>query len=302
VRFIPEPLLTWADLRDIRFEEPFFRDTLHRISQERTKALTGIKELRALDNRPFLTPSLFVFQISRCGSTLLSQMLASLPENVVVSEPSVINETLLGPSNPDEKVELLRLLIRALGRNCRTEAKHLIVKLTSWNVLFTDLLHQAFPETPKIWLQRRPLEVVASHAAGPAGWMAWRETRDPAVSMLGVTIDEAVSMTASRFLLHAIEALYRAARDARLSWQVVDYRELPHALLEKISPYSGLSWDASQKACMRERALFDSKTSEPKSFEAKDRTSLLSDEERRFVAERIDPLYRAIDHQEPPTR
>jgi hypothetical protein len=302
VHFIPELLITWADLRGIRFEEPFFKDTLHRISKERTKALTGIEALRALDDRPFLTPSLFVFQSSRCGSTLLSQMLASLPENIVVSEPSVTNETLLGPSEPEEKVKLLRLFIRALGRNCRSEARHLILKLTSWNVLFADLIHQAFPETPKVWLQRRPLDVVASHAAGPAGWMAWRETRNPAVSMLGVTVEEAVSMTASRFRLHAIEALHRAARDARLPWRVVDYRELPHALWEKIGPYAGLSWDASQKARMRERALFDSKTSEPKSFEAKDRTSLLSDEERRFVAERIDPLYRAIDHQEPPTR
>ena len=33
-----------------------------------------------------LAPSLFLFHVSRCGSTLISQMLAALPQNVVISE------------------------------------------------------------------------------------------------------------------------------------------------------------------------------------------------------------------------
>lgn len=296
VRFVPEPLITWADLRGIRFEEPFFRETLERVSKERWKALTGIDELRALDDRPTLEPSLFIFQVSRCGSTLLSQMLATLPTNVVVSEADVINAVLLADRGPAHTTELLRLVIRALGRNRGNEAQRLIVKLTSWNLFSAPLIQRAFPDTPMIWLQRDPIAVVASHADQPAGWAQWQQAGSPALSMFGLTADEAGGMTAAQFRLLAIEALYRSAYEARLPWQVVDYAALPDALWETIGPHAGLSWEPTEIERMRERARFDSKGREPQPFVARDRTRGLTDEERQFVAERIDPLYRALGH------
>jgi hypothetical protein len=294
VQFIPEPLFTWADLRGMRFEEPFFRDTLKRVSPEQLKALTGIDGLRALDDRPTLAPALFIFQVSRCGSTLLAQMLATLSTNVVVSEANVINGVVAAPGDPVEKRELLRLVIRALGRNHGSDARHLIVKLSSWNVLSAAAIHRAFPDTPMIWLQRDPIKVVASHADQPAGWIGRREAGAPALALAGLTVDGARALSAARFRLRVIEALYRSAHQAALPWQVVDYLELPDALWDRIAIHAGLSWDASQVERMRERARFDSKTKGDRPFVARDRTSILSDEERRFVAETIDPLYRAI--------
>jgi len=299
MQFIPEPLVTWMDLRGVRFDEPFFRDTLDRVSKERPMALSGLEQLRELDDRPTLAPSLFIFQVSRCGSTLLSQMLAAVSSNVVISEANVINHILSAPLAPAEKGELLRLVIRALGRDRQDDARHLIVKLSSWNVLSAEMIHRAFPDTPMIWLQRDPIQVVASHADLPAGWTGWREAGDPALSMLGLTVEAARAMSATQFRLHAIEALYRAAHDAKLAWQIVDYAELPGALWEKIAGHARLSWDPSAVERMRERARFDSKSSGAAPFVARDRTHGLSDGERQFVAERIEPLYRAIGHQEP---
>jgi len=296
VQFLPEPLITWADLRGVRFEEPFFRDTLRRLSPERSKALTGIDELRALDARPTLAPALFIFQVSRCGSTLLSQMLATLATNVVISEAQVIGELLRAQPEPVDKAELLRLIIRALGRNRGNDARHLIVKFTSWNVLSAAMIHRAFPETPMIWLQRHPVHVVTSHADGPAAWSTWRDTGDPALAMFGLTVEQARAMSAAHFRLRAIEALYRSAYDAKLPWQVVDYAELPAALWTKIASHARLSWDASEVERMRERARFDSKAQSDRPFVARDNTRGLSAEEEQFVRERIEPLYRAIGH------
>ena len=296
LQFIPEPLVTWVDLRGVRFDEPVFRDTLSRVAKQRWKALTGIDELRALDARPALAPCLFIFQVSRCGSTLLSQMLATLAANVVVSEASVISDILSASPAPPEREELLRLVIRALGRNHGGAAQRLIVKFSSWNVLSAGLIHRAFPDTPMIWLQRDPMGVVASHAHQPPGWTAWQESGEPALSMFGLTVDEARAMSAARFRLVAIEALYRSALDARLPWLVVDYAELPEALWGTIGHHARLSWDASEVERMRERARFDSKTSDHTPFVAQDRARGLSNEERRFVTERIEPLYRAIGH------
>ena len=296
VQFIPEPLITWADLRGVRFEEPFFRDTLDRVSRRGLKALTGIAALRALDERPTVAPGLFIFQVSRCGSTLLSQMLATVPANVVISEASVINDILSAHPAPVEQTELLRLIIRAMGRNRGAEARHLIVKFSSWNVLAAKLIHRAFPDTPMIWLQRDPLDVVASQSGKPAGWTTWKDAADPALAMFGLTIQEARAMSAARFRLHAIEALYRSVYEAKLPWQVIDYAELPGALWEKVASHARLSWNAAEVERMRARARFDSRTTDERPYLAQDRTTDLSEDERRFVAERIQPLYRAIGH------
>ena len=299
LRFIPEPLVTWADLRGVRFEEPFFRDTLRRVSRDLYQGLTGIEGLRALDDRPTLGPSLFVFQVSRCGSTLLAQMLAALPANVVIAEPAVIGDILSPQPAPAEVPELLRLVIRAMGRNRDSEARHLIVKFNSWNVLFAEMIHRAFPGTPMVWLQRDPLAVSASQAQAPSGWCGWRERGHPGLAMFGLTVAEAQGMSAARFRLHAIEALYRSAHETKVPWQVVDYGELPGALWERIADHARLSWNATDVERMRERARFDSKNKDgpPRPFVARDRRPVLSDEERQFVAERIAPLYRAIGHQ-----
>jgi hypothetical protein len=304
VQFIPEPLITWADLWGVRFAEPFFRLTVERLAKDRWKALTGIEDLRALDDRPTLAPSLFIFQVSRCGSTLLSQMLATSARNVVISEANIIGEILSARLAPAETAELLRLTIRALGRNHGPDARHLILKFNSWNVLRAEVIHALFPDTPLVWLQRDPLEVLASHAEGPAGWTAWQGVVHSAVSSFGLTVEEARAMSAGHFRLHAIGALYRAVSASRLPWLVVDYRELPDALWERIGPHAGLSWDASEMSGMRERARFDSKAEVngpfdrpfDRPFVARDRSASLSDEERRFIAQRIDPLYRAIGH------
>lgn len=299
VGFLPEPLLTWADLRGVRFEEPFFRDTLRRAAQGQWKAMTGIDELRALDARPTLAPSLFVFQSSRCGSTLLAQMLTALPTNVVLSEATFVNDILAAQRPPAEKVELLRLTLRASGRNRGDDARRLIVKLSSWNVLQAEVLHAAFPDTPLLWLQRDPLAVAASQAAQPAGWMGWRETGAPMLSLFGLTADAALAMPAARFRLHALEALYRAVHETRLGWQVVDYTALPDALWGKIAAHARWSFDAPEVELMQARARFDSKATGDTPFVARDRTAVLFDEEKQLIEERIAPLYRAIGHQQP---
>lgn len=301
VQFIPEPLVTWLDLRGVPFTAPFLRDTVTGAGPERARALSGLDELRALDDRPTLPPALFIFHVSRCGSTLLSQMLATLPEQVVVSEAPALNDILAARRPPAEEATQLRLVIRALGRNRGSEARRLIVKFSSWNVLAAAALHRLFPDTPLVWLQRAPQQVLASLAEQPAGWAGWRDSGAPALELFGLTAAEAQAMTAAHFRARTVETLFRAAHDARLPFQIVDYTELPDALWEKIAPHARLSFSNSEVERMRARARFDAKTAGDgfdRHFVPRDRTPALSAEERRYIAERIAPLYRALGGQE----
>ena len=231
-------------------------------------------------------------------------MLATLPTKVVISEPAPINQALTSPLSASERVELVRLLVRAFGRNQSENAPHLVLKLSSWNVCLASLVREAFPETPLVWLQRDPGAVVASQLDRPAGWTHWHREGDPALAMFGMTVEEALSISQEHFILRAIQAIYTSAAGFAASgggprWQVVDYAELPQALWERIGLHAGITWNDGDLDRLRERSRFNSKANVTEPFVRPDAGAGLSDEAKRFVAEKIQPLYRALCHQEP---
>src|SRR5580693_7060641 len=120
----PAPTVYWADLSAERFAEPFFDQTVARWARgprARPLVKTGLEALAALDGGPSLEPAGMIFHLSRCGSTLVSRLLGTLPGVVVVNEPAPLNTLLgLGPDRVDEAAlaGVVRLVVRALGR-CR---------------------------------------------------------------------------------------------------------------------------------------------------------------------------------------
>jgi len=101
----PAPAVDWADLTAERFVEPFFDQTVARwASGPRARPLvrTGLEALVALDGEQSLEPAGMIFHLSRCGSTLVSRLLGTLP-GVVVAEPAPLNALLgLDPDRVDE--------------------------------------------------------------------------------------------------------------------------------------------------------------------------------------------------------
>src|ERR1700727_1803091 len=160
----PAPAVFWADLSAERFVEPFFDQTVARwASGPRARPLvkTGLDALVALDAEPSLEPAGMIFHLSRCGSTLVSRLLGTLPGVVVVAEPSPLNALLgLDPARVDAPalVQVVRLLVRALGRRRHGDEEHLVLKCPSWNIRRQEILAAAFPETPWVWVQRDPAD------------------------------------------------------------------------------------------------------------------------------------------------
>ena len=83
---------------------------------------TPVEALEELyEAEPGIYPTGFIFHMSRCGSTLVSQMLAALPADIVVSEASVIDGALRAgfwdPSVTDaQRVAWLRGVIERVGQ------------------------------------------------------------------------------------------------------------------------------------------------------------------------------------------
>src|SRR5208337_3108734 len=102
----------WGWLGDTRFTDPFFGQTVNHCLEHPANLLfrqetpmAALGELNELSKG--LAPTGFIFHVSRCGSTLLSQMLAALPKNVVISEAApidgVLRSHLLAPGITDEE-------------------------------------------------------------------------------------------------------------------------------------------------------------------------------------------------------
>ena len=119
----------------------------HTLATERAKDKSAGAELE---------PSGFIFHESRVGSTLVANMLASVPTNLVYSEPhapfQVLHAAEQQSLTEEEKVRLLRLAIRSMGRS--HHHKHFFVKFQSSFVPYMDLVLKAFPDTPWVFIHR----------------------------------------------------------------------------------------------------------------------------------------------------
>ncbi len=168
----------WARLGAQPLDAAFFEHSVARMLQApfnqlfRYRAPECVLRRRAAAH-PGLQPSGFIFHMSRCGSTLVSRLLASLAQTGVLSEASPIDSVLQGVVQAprlcaDELALRLGWTITALGQPRRGDEQRLFVKFDSWQMCAWPLILKAFPQTPWIFLYRDPVEVLASQI-GHAG-------------------------------------------------------------------------------------------------------------------------------------
>jgi hypothetical protein len=288
----PDAVIDWCDLGGIRFEEPFFDQTVARWA-ERPLVRTSLQELALLDAEPSLEPAGFVFHMSRCGSTLVSRLLSTLPGMVVASEPGPVNALLeLDPDlvDPAARATVLRLLIRALGRIRFGDERHYVVKLSSWNVRLLPLFRAAFPEVPWVFVHREPAEVMASILSGPPGWMQLRRFPRQAGYLFGLDPAAVETMIPEEFCARTLAALIEAwLAEAPPDAVTVDYRTLPTAIWQRVAPAFGLELQDEDIARMAEEARYSAKEPGRRVFAAPSPQS-----ERPAAASLIEPAYRRL--------
>lgn len=292
----PAPTIDWGDLGATPLSEPFFDETVERWAAGPAPRLirTDVASLKALDGGGARDPDALVFHMSRCGSTLVSRLLAALPGTRVIVEPKPLN-TLLVADDAElggaDRGELLRLLVRALGRSPACAASFYALKTSSWNVAWLPLFRRAFPRTPMIFVRRAPGEVIASILADPPGWLALRSEPHQAARLFGIAAAELTGLDAPAFCARALAAMLKAAATAGARMLVVDYRDLPEAVWSRIAPHIGLGLDESDISRMREEARFNAKSAERRLFTV---TADSTTWQACPSAAALEPLYRAL--------
>jgi hypothetical protein len=296
------PAIDWADLSEERFVEPFFDQTVGRwASGPRSTQLvrTGLEALVALDTEPSAEPAGMIFHLSRCGSTLVSRLLGTLPGVVVIAEPSPLNALLgLDPKLVDRAAltQVVRLLVRALGRRRHGDEQRLVLKCTSWNIRQRAILAEAFPDTPWIWVQRDPVRVLTSLLAEPPGWLRLQDWPQRAKQRFGIDPATVPAMTRAEFAARALGSMLDAAAAADPAGRLcVDHADLPDAIWGRVSPHFALDVDDAAVVRMTEESRFYSKDSAPRVFagDTPEQRSV-TDEVRQMAQRFAEPGYRLL--------
>lgn len=251
----------WRWLGRRRFREPFFSDTLLAAREPYSRFVRLSTSLEALERRAAVKRGLpllgIIGHVSRCGSTLVSQMLASLPFLVVASEPPPFDSILRdGPSaaSPVARKRWMRSMVSALGQPREGGETGFILKLDSWHLAHLRLVRDAFPRVPLVVLYREPAAVLASQMREPGLHMAGVLNGPP---FDGVPFPGASPL---EYRARILGRLFEAAAEAPEEALVVCYDELPEALPERIAPFLGLDLSVEDLERVRAAGRRDAKS------------------------------------------
>jgi len=117
-----------------------------------------------------IEPTAFIFHESRCGSTLVANVLTAMDpeEHRVYSEAKPLITAIKACGVKGEyftafrATELLRDVIYMMGWTNDPKEKRLFFKMQSSVIKYIDVVMQAFPDTPWIFLYRDPVQVLMS--------------------------------------------------------------------------------------------------------------------------------------------
>lgn len=243
----------WLYFGDKRLTEPFFFESarqMQRLPFNRVfRYRLGLRDfLTAAEAHP--PPHGFIFHMSRCGSTLAAQMIAALPDSIVVSEPPPLDRILQMVRGMAEHmaVEALHAIVAALGRRRHGESRY-VLKLDAWHALALPLFRRAFPNVPWIFLYRDPVEVLVSQMR-QRGMQMVPELVAP--SLFGLETD----LPDEEYCARVLAAMCRAAGEhQRLGGGIlINYAQLPEAVEQAILPHFGIEVSEAGRAAMRAAA------------------------------------------------
>lgn len=153
------------------FTEPFFDDTIRvcRTMNENRQKFKAVSDLEFISNccsQDYAAQTTAViFHVSRCGSTLLSQMLSCNNRHAVLSEVPFIDQLLrLHYTHEHYKAEQIEQYVKAsVGLyHYQPQQTHLFVKTDSWHLHFYEQYRKLYPDALFVLLYREPAAVIQS--------------------------------------------------------------------------------------------------------------------------------------------
>jgi hypothetical protein len=238
--------------------------------------------------------------MSRCGSTLIAQTLAALPEQIALSEAAPIDMALRAhfrdPRIDDEqRATWLRWLISAYGQRRSPDEQRYFIKLDSWHTLFLPLIRRVFPNTPWIFVYRDPIEVLVSHTRqrGPQVMPGVIEPQ-----LLGLDLAAIMQLSLDEYCAMALARICQAAADYQRHdpGLLLHYRQLPAAIWSILPAHVGVSYSAADRERMQQAAQLDAKNPVlPFADDTALKQRAATDTLRQLAERWLEPVYQQLE-------
>jgi hypothetical protein len=265
-------LFRWLYVGTHRFAEPFFEETISHCKSHPVNA-TGWHSATTLDSLIqaaqeciSVPPTAFIFHISRCGSTLLSQLLGLPDRHITLSEMPLLDQILRLPYrepaitlSSEERDAALKAVIRLMGSQRTGHETRFFIKLDSWHLLFYDIFRRLYPTVPFILLFRSPDAVIRSHQKR-RGMQAVPGLIEP--ELFG--FDPAVSqhMNLDHYTAAVLERYFQtmlAIREVDEHVYPLPYQDNGVAMLDQLTTMGMMEASPAELAAMAQRSMYHSK-------------------------------------------
>jgi hypothetical protein len=267
----------WIDTYGEPFTEPFFEETILKFKSlpGRKLRFSAVSDLDVMQewakDLNEIEPAAFIFHISRCGSTLVSQLLATSDENIVLSEVSFFDSILRLPyqGHNFEQAAINQLLKAAItyygqertGTNNPVENKNkqIFIKTDSWHLFFHKQFRHLYPSAPFVFIYRTPDEVLRSHSK-VRGMQAVPGVIEP--ELFGFKNEEEVFEGLDIYLAKVLESYFWQCLEIiqnDKNFLLLNYSEGAITMVEKIAAFTGRALSAQDRVNMTERSRYHSK-------------------------------------------
>lgn len=247
------PGLSWLDMTDIDFKEPFFQQTVDRVREEhpaRRARFTEFDTLIQLEHGfDSVAPAGFIFHSSRCGSTLLANACRVIPDTIVLSEPPVVDKLVArfitdvdGKRTKEALYSVfLRAAIKALGQRRKANERRLFVKFACCSVSQIERITRIWPNVPWVFLYRDPTETIVSNMRNRPAWLEDKDYRVLA-SIIGSSTHEVSEMIPEELCARSVASFYltvhRVANDRAL---LLNYNQLSPLVISDVLKFFGVT-------------------------------------------------------------
>jgi len=259
----------WLNTCAQPFTEPFFEETILKCRGiDSHAAVSSVSDLAMISEWGSgintVDPTAFIFHISRCGSTLVSQLLATADKNIMLSEVPFFDEILRLPYKDDlfdqsAVPELFTDTLKYYGQKRTGNERHLFIKTDSWHFFFYGQLRSLYPAVPFIIMYRSPDEVFRSHRKQP-GMQAVSGLIEP--QLFGFETEDIASMSPDVYLANVLESYFAKCLEiVETDDQILllNYNEGSMRMIEKIAAFTKIIFSKNELINMEERSLYHSK-------------------------------------------
>ena len=264
------PHCYWLYTGNEPYTAPFFDETISRCmhlpqNSHRFKSLSSLDILPAwAAHTTSVPPTAFIFHVSRCGSTLIAQLLGLHEQHIVLAETPFVDALLRLPYQYKETdreliMQAIPAAIQLYGRKRRGDETHLFIKTDSWHLCFYQQLRQLYPSVPFILLYRSPDEVIRSQRRR-RGMQAVQGIVEPDIfgfdktEIMDWPLDDYMAKVLERYFTIILEITSRDPLSL-----LVNYNEPVLFNMQKIAAFTGVTFSDNELLRMQERSCYHAK-------------------------------------------